>query len=172
MQHLHSYYHILTNFTEKIFQSGVIDSGISDHQLIFCKRKVKRVKFHEHNNVVLKSLKHYTVNLFVKGLQKVNFLNYERFSNIDAAYNDFLNKLMKVINKIDPIKEIRIKNNNQDCFHREIADLIHVWEKLFLKFKKSKLHTDEEIYKKIRNQVQKLIKKWRRNIYEINLTQK
>ena len=126
--------HILTNFTEKIFQSGVIDSGTSDHQLIFCKRKVKRVKFHEHNNVVLKSLKHYTVNLFVKGLQKVNFLNYERFSNIDAAYNDFLNKLMKVINEIDPGKEIRIKNNNQDCFHREIADLIHVREKLFLKF--------------------------------------
>ena len=27
--------HILTNSTEKFFQSGIIDSGISDHQLIF-----------------------------------------------------------------------------------------------------------------------------------------
>ena len=45
--------HILTNSTEKIFQSGVIDSGISDHQLIFCTGKVKRVKFHKHNNVLL-----------------------------------------------------------------------------------------------------------------------
>ena len=43
--------HILTNSTEKIFQSGVIDSGISDHQLIFCTRKVKQVKFHKHNSV-------------------------------------------------------------------------------------------------------------------------
>ena len=145
--------HITTNSTEKIFQSGVIDSGISDHQLIFCTRKVKRV------NVLLISLKHYTVNLFDEGLRKVNFLNYERFSNIDAAYTDFLNKLMKIINKIAPSKEIRIKNNNQDWFDREVADLIHVREKLFLKFKKSKLHIDEEIYKKIRNQVQKLIKK-------------
>ena len=145
--------HITTNSTEKIFQSGVIDSGISDHQLIFCTRKVKRV------NVLLISLKHYTVNLFDEGLRKVNFLNYERFSNIDAAYTDFLNKLMKIINEIAPSKEIRIKNNNQDWFDREIADLIHVREKLFLKFKKSKLHIDEEIYKKIRNQVQKLIKK-------------
>ena len=151
--------HILTNSTEKIFQSGVIASGISDHQLIFCTRKVKRVKSHKHNNVLLRSLKHYTVNLFVEGLRKVNFLTYERFSNIDAAYTDFLNKLMKVINEIAPSKEIRIKNNNQDWFDREVADLIHVREKLFLKFKKSNLHIDEEIYKKIRNQFQKLIKK-------------
>ena len=151
--------HILTNSSEKIFQPGVIDSRISDHQLIFCTRKVKRVKFHKHNNVLLRSLKHYTVNLFVEGLRKVKILNYERFSNIDAAYTDFLNKLMKVINEIAPSKETRIKNNNQDWFDREVADLIHVREKLFLKFKKSKLHIDEEIYKKIRNQVQKLIKK-------------
>ena len=69
--------HILTNSTEKIFQSGVIDSGISDHQLIFCTRKVKRIKFHKHSNVLLRSLKHYTVNLFVAGSRKVIFLNYE-----------------------------------------------------------------------------------------------
>ena len=59
----------------------------------------------------------------------------------------FLNKLMKVINEIALGKEIRIKNNNQDWFYREVADLIHVREKLFLKFKKLKLHIDEEIYK-------------------------
>ena len=133
--------HILTNSTEKIFQSGIIDPGISDDQLIFCTRKVKRVKFHKHYNV-LRSLKHYAVNLFVKGLRKVNFWNYEHFSNIDAAYTDFLNKLIKVINKIAPSKEIRIKNSNQDWFDREVADLIQVQEKLFLKFKKSKLHID------------------------------
>ena len=50
--------------------------------------------------------------------------------------------------------------------------MIVVQEKLLLKFKKSKLHIDEEIYKKIRNQVQKLIKKKKRNFYEINLKQK
>ena len=41
-----------------------------------------------------------------------NFLNYECFSNIDAGYTEFLNKLMKVINEIAPSKEITIKNNN------------------------------------------------------------
>ena len=105
-----------------------------------------RLKKQASKNVADTTYKHY------------NFLNYERFSNIDAIYTDFHNKLMKVIYEIDPNKEIRIKNNNQDWFDREVTDLIHVREKLFLKFKKSKLHIDEEIYKKVRNQVQNLIK--------------
>ena len=70
---------------------------------------------------------------------------------------------MKVINKIVPSTEIRIKNNNQDWCDREAADLIHVREKLFLKFKKSKLCIDEEIYKKNSKQVQNLIKKKKRD---------
>ena len=110
--------------------------------------------------------------MFVEGLRKVNILNYERFSNIDVAYTDFVNKLMKVINELTPSKEIRIKNNNQDWFHREVAGLIHVREKLFLKFKKPKLHIDEEIYKKIRNQVQKLIIKRSQISMKLTLSKK
>ena len=56
---------------------------------------------------------------------------------------------MKVINKVAPSKYIRIKDNNEDLFEREVADLIHVWEKLILKLKKSKLHIDEEITKNL-----------------------
>ena len=118
--------------------------------------------------MLLRSLKHYTVNSFVEGLWKVNFLNHERLSNIDAAYTDFLNKFIKVINENAPSKEIKIKKNNQHWFDREVADLIHVREKLFLKFKKSKHYIDGEIYKKFKNQVQKLIKK--RNTISTKLT--
>ena len=56
---------------------------------------------------------------------------------------------MKVLNKIASIKEIRIRNNMQEWFNREIAELIHACEKLYLKFKKSKLHIGEENYKKL-----------------------
>ena len=120
----------------------------------------------------LRSLKHYTVNVFVEKLQKVNFSNYERFSCIDATYTDFLNKLMKVVNKIAPSKEIRIKNNTQEWFDREIAELIHAREKLFLKFKKSKLHIDKENYKKVKYLVQNLVRKKKRDFYETNFREK
>ena len=120
----------------------------------------------------LRSLKHYTVNVFVEKLQKINFSNYERFSCIDAAYTDFFHKLMKVVNENAPSKEIRIKNNTQEWFDRDIAELIHARKKLFLKFKKSKLHIDEENYKKVKYQVQNLIRKKKREFYETNIRQK
>ena len=104
---------------------------MSDHQLIFCTRKVKRAKFNKHNNVFLISLKHYTVTVFLKELQKINFSNYEHFSCIDMAYNDFFNKLMEVVNEIAPGKEIRIRNNMQELFDREIAELIHACKNCF-----------------------------------------
>ena len=137
--------HILTNSTGKVFQSGIIDCDISDYDCSisptnFCIKKVKQAKLNKHNNVFLRFLKHYRVYVFLEELQKINFPNCERFSCIDAAYIDFLNKLMKVVNEIVPSKEIRIKNNAQECFDRKITELIHAREKLFLTFKKSILH--------------------------------
>ena len=78
---------------------------------------------------------------------------------------------MKVVNEIAPSKKIRIKTNTQEWFDREIAEMIHACEKLFLKFKKSKLYIDEENYKKVKYHVQNLIGK-KKEFYETNLTQK
>ena len=79
---------------------------------------------------------------------------------------------MKVVNKIDPSKEIRIKNNTEKWFDREIAELIDTHEKIFLKSKKSNLHIDEDNYKKVKYRVQNLIRKKKREFYETNLRQK
>ena len=40
---------ILTNSSEKVSQKGVIDVEISDHPLIYCTRKIKRIKHNIHN---------------------------------------------------------------------------------------------------------------------------
>ena len=43
--------HILTNAGWKISQKGVIDVGLSDHQLIYCTRKVLRTKENKDNQI-------------------------------------------------------------------------------------------------------------------------
>ena len=43
--------HILTNSFEKVSLKVVIDLGISDHQLIYCTRKIKRTKHNMHNQI-------------------------------------------------------------------------------------------------------------------------
>ena len=52
---------------------------------------------------------------------------------------------MSVIGKVAPIKERQAKQNSQEWFDGEIADEIKNRNKLFTKFKKSKLHIDKVI---------------------------
>ena len=46
-----------------------------------------------------------------------------------------------------------------DWFDGEVADKIHTLEKLYKIFKLTKLHADEEIYRKAGNVIQNLIRK-------------
>ena len=75
------------------------------------------------------------------------------------AYNDFINRLDCVVNAVALFKTIRVKNNTSEWFDGEIADKIHTRERLCKRFKLTKLHADEEIYREARNIVQNLIRK-------------
>ena len=76
---------------------------------------------------------------------------------------------MSVINKIAPLKEIRIKGNTQQWFDEEIMEEIRIRDTMFSKFKKSKLHIDNVNYKKARNHVQSLIKRKKKNFITTTL---
>ena len=51
--------------------------------------------------------------LFKLKLQVSNFSNYEEYVNINKAYNDFSDKLLRAINEVASLKEIRVKSQNQ-----------------------------------------------------------
>jgi hypothetical protein len=53
--------HILCNFKENIVNSGVITTGISDHFMTFCTRKIFRGHFKSHNIIKIRSLKNDSV---------------------------------------------------------------------------------------------------------------
>ena len=36
--------HILASYPERVTQQNIIDVGLSDHQIIFCTRKIARIK--------------------------------------------------------------------------------------------------------------------------------
>ena len=102
--------HNLASYPERVTKCGVIDISLSDHQLIYCTRKIFRIKRCSHK-MQFRSFKHYTVNLFEQELSKLNFPNYHNYNEINEAYNDFLQKIMSVIDKVAPIKERRVKQN-------------------------------------------------------------
>ena len=61
--------HIVTNTTEKISDSGVIHTGISDHSLVFAIRKISVIDKQE-NILAIRNMKHFNEKRFIEDLLK------------------------------------------------------------------------------------------------------
>ena len=77
-------------------------------------------------------------------LTKINFPDYNIFSNANIAYLDLVEKILSVVDKIAPFKDLRIKNNTQDWFDDEVAETIKLRGKRLKNFKSTKLHIDDK----------------------------
>ena len=126
--------HLLTNSALRVSQFGVVDMGLSDHQLIYCRRKITRTKSNVHKYIKTRSLKNYSQTLFPDKLGKINFPDCSNFKDVNDAYSDFTEEVTSVIDEIAPIKEIRVKNNSQDWFDTEINEEIERRDKSLAKF--------------------------------------
>ena len=161
--------HILTNFSDRISQSGVIDVGMSDHQLTFCTRKITKMKVNDHKLITFRCSENYSEDLFDEALKKVNFPDYEVFFDINAAYSDFFSKLSKVVNQMAPEKTKRVKSTTQEWYDGEIIRKTSDRDRLLRKFKTSKLHVDQINYNHARVSVEKLIKKKKETFFKSKL---
>ena len=87
--------HILASLSERISQEGVINVFLSDHQLIYCTRKISRIKTGGvHKKIKFYSLKNYAFDAYKNTLRKINFPNHKYFEDVKRAYSDFFIKLM------------------------------------------------------------------------------
>ena len=73
---------------------------------------------------------------------------------------------MAVTDNLAPGKNKRIKGTSQNWFDAEIMERISDTDKLFKKFRKSRLHVDKDNYKEARNGVQKLIRSKKKAYFE------
>ena len=103
--------------------------------------------------IKFRSFKNYTIDGEEKALIEINFPGYKNFDNVNDAYSNFIQKLMEVIDKVAPVKNKRIKKKSQEWFDSEISEKLIIQDKLFKKYKKTRLHVDKEIYKRARYSV-------------------
>ena len=123
--------HILASFPERVSQEGVINIGLSDHQLIYCTRKIRIKAGGVHKKIKFRSLKNYTVDAYKNALRKINFPNYEYFEDVNRAYSDFFKKLMTVTDDVAPCKIKQVKGNTQSCFDGEVLEKLRSRDKFF-----------------------------------------
>ena len=79
--------HILASFTDRITHRGILSVGLSDHQLIYCTRKITKIKRGGHKQIKICSFKNYTSDGYEKALVEINFPKYKNFDNLNDAYS-------------------------------------------------------------------------------------
>jgi len=150
--------HILINTPDKITHAGVLRKAISDHDIIYCTRKHQMTKTGRHNTITLRSMKNYSKELFLEKLREIQLPNYRNFECINEAYQSFLEKIMVVIDKIAPLKKIRVKGSSKPWFDGEVIERIHVRDKLRKKYNKTKLQSDYDNFKNAQKQAKQIVK--------------
>ena len=151
--------HILCNSPENVIQSGTIPVGLSDHLLTYVTRKASRGVFNSHNTVRIRSLKNYSENDFLQQLANADWSDCFNVECVNSAWNAFQRIFLSVLNNVAPIKEVRVKQRTEEWMDSEILDLIHQKDKFLHCFKKSKKEEDYKSYCKLRNMVQREIKR-------------
>ena len=129
--------HILVNTPSKVPHSGGITKGISDHDIIFMTRKHNTIKTGQHNTITIRSMRNYTTKLLIQKLGEIQFPDFSTYVNVNEAYHDFASKLIDVIDKLAPFKQVRVKSNSKPWFDAETLESIRVRDKLKKKYKKS-----------------------------------
>jgi hypothetical protein len=61
--------HFITNYPEKISNTGVIETGMSDHNLIFAIRKINIAQKTQENNITeIRNMKNFNEHKFIQDL--------------------------------------------------------------------------------------------------------
>ena len=80
---------ILVSDTNKVSQSGVLDTYYTDHQVIYCTRKCTKQSMGKHNTIKIRTMKNYRKELFNTKLREANLYRVIDIDNIDEAWQIF-----------------------------------------------------------------------------------
>ena len=140
--------HILVSREDVIQQSGVVPIGISDHELIYCTRKITHQRFGGHVTIRSRSIKHYSKDLLLERLNKTDWVPVLSCLDTNAAWQTFESCMKTIIDSLAPLKQRRIKSNSEPWVNAKILESIRERNTSLHKFRKSKDARDYGEYRK------------------------
>ncbi len=143
---------IMTSSYSNVKNSGVIDTGISDHCLIYCtiKLKINKPQCHYLNT---RSYKNYDPVCFSAELLELPFFEVYFTDDVNVKLDLFNQLFLNTLNKHAPIKHIKIRGKSHPFIDDEIKQLIKLRDRKLNIFKQSRHMEDWKDYKQLRNSV-------------------
>ena len=164
--------HIIINNPQKIYQSGVLNVGLSDHLMVYCSRKATRGHIGKHNTVKIRSLKNYSIHEFLNKLRNVNWENVTSCIDVNVAWNNFKTLYMKILDEVAPIKYIRIKTRTESWMSSTILELIYERDKVLSRLNKNRENEElREQFNRLRNKVQHKTRTAKANYFKDKIEQ-
>ena len=100
---------IFTSDKGKINYSGVINFDLNDHLITFCFRKIGKEKLNPRKSVKIRSMKNYSIELFIEKLREVDWSDVTGSYDVDSGFENFKRLFLSVIDSLAPEKEVRLK---------------------------------------------------------------
>ena len=115
--------------------------GLSDHELIYCSRKLSLLKLNEHYEISFRSMKNDSDEIFA-----------------DKPYLcEPVTKFLSAVDSVSPIRTLRVKSNTKLWFDIDVLNAIRNRDKHYKKFQQSGMEIDRENFKYARLSPKKVI---------------
>ena len=151
---------------QKISQSGVLHTGISDHSLVYAIRKNSNIFQKANDFVEIRNMKHFNEEKFVNELLNQQWENVYFFGDDpNATWRIWKELFLEVLNKHAPLQHKKTKSSEVPWITNKVKCLITTRNKLKRKAITTKTETDWSNYKKIRNQVNVDLRNAKKNYY-------
>ena len=160
---------ICTSDVENISQSGVLPCKLSDHNVIFCTRKLMKCQFKGHNNVELRIMKCYDKVVFVDKLRSLDWAKVTSVKNVNDSWKIFHEMFLQILDRVAPVKNIRLKQRTEQWFTGDILRSISVRDKAWKQYREQKTSDNFTEYKRLRNMTDALIKKAKKDFVKIKI---
>ena len=151
--------HIVTNSKDRVSYHGILNCSLSDHLPIFFTRGAIRANFSKPIIKTVRSFKNYTRELFLGHLRRVDWTSVFLARHVDESLSQFVSLLHGVLDKVAPLRDIKVKQKTEPWFNGDILAGIRRRDVLFKRFRRDRGNV--ELYREycqVRNKVQRDIK--------------
>ncbi|XP_068680135.1 uncharacterized protein [Montipora foliosa] len=148
---------ILTSDASLVVDSGVEETHISDHFLVYSKLELKRPK-PEQIYITCRSYKHYDAHDFVEDLLQVPWYENSLIGDVNGKVEHFDANFGSVLDRHAPIKNMKIRYRQCPFMNQEIKHQMRIRDKLHKIARVTKLPVDWNNFYLQRNEVKNMLR--------------